>query len=364
MRILVGLFNRVKNPHESIYLLFYRFGREVSAHLSRLIAKRNEKSVNRNSKYKPLYIQTYDGSGQVVHPDIIHWSNQNWLVCTPYPYAIELNENPCIYNNTEAKEWVVPKGGGNPLAYPQKRGIGNHISDPCIVAFDSQLHVYYRDTYTDDKKKIQYLKRLSSSDGIRWSIPVVVMQSDTDSLISPAVLTCGDHFFMFHVRLDNPWGGTIVLCKSSGGIIWGGEEEVQVENIPEGMIIWHISIMTKDGYGKAIELNDNSDTVKQSDYDACGDLLGLFLLRGLNTKDVYRLYWATAQGTGLHWQIAEELSIPTALQEQIDIFYKSAVLPETGDVLLSGSDNKGRWYLYLIPKNESILEGENRNDTN
>lgn len=346
-------FHEMKNGGEYLYTKCFRYNKKMPDWITRIIAKMNTGETLKLYEYKPLFLPTYDGSKQAVHPDILYWRDEFWLICTPYPYGIDTYENPCIYHSKNIYQWHVPDGCFNPLAYPSIQKKGYHLSDPCLVVFQNKLLVYYRETHKKEGIDKSYINMISSTDGSNWQNPVTVMKSDTDTLISPAILSSKERCLMFHVRLDNPYGGTILLSRSDDGIKWVHEGEVQVENIPEGMIIWHISIMTNNGYGKTITENN----------DSCDDLLGLFLLRGLNTSNVYKLYWASTQGNALHWRINEELRIPAELKKWIDLFYKSAVVPETGDLLISGRDyKKHRWYLYLMPKKEIYCGRKNEND--
>ena len=346
---IVLQYNGMKNGWEYLYSKCFRFNRKVPIFMARVIARMNTREILKFGVSKLLFIPTYDGSMQAVHPDIIQWNDEFWLTCTPYPYGVDTYENPSIYHSKDINQWHVPDGCRNPLAFPSIRKRGYHLSDPCLVVFKNSLLLYYRETHKVDGIDRSHISMLSSGNGCNWKGPVTVMKSETDSLISPAIISSRMHCFMFHVRLDNPYGGTLLLSKSDDGINWSSQGEVQVENIPEGMLIWHISIMTKDGYGKVIAEDEN----------ICGNLLGLFLMRGINTTDVYKLYWATCEGDGLRWKITEELSIPADLQKYIDLPYKSTVIPKTGDILVSGRGYKHRWYLYLLPKSETLYRKGN-----
>src|SRR5690348_15730970 len=44
-----------------------------------------------------LAIDTYDGSGQLVHPDVLLDGDRILLAATPYPYTNDRFENPCLY---------------------------------------------------------------------------------------------------------------------------------------------------------------------------------------------------------------------------------------------------------------------------
>lgn len=349
----------IKNPFRCFYAKLFRVNKSMPIIVAHYMSKGNMRDRQTTPRNWDINLQTYDGSNQTVHPDICFWKENYWLVCTPYPYGIDTYENPCIYQSVDAINWDIPVGCTNPLAFPDLNNKGSHISDPCLISTNDELRVYFRDTLNEKGKIAQYIKMVSSNDGSVWSDPQVVMQSEIDSLISPAIMKSDKYLYMVHIRLDNPYGGTLILSSSCDGISWGNEREVQVDNIPHGMFIWHIAIMTKDKYDKNISLNEDNITTNEADnlvYGVCGNLIGLFLLRKLNTSNVYKLFMATSKDTGLKWTINHEIVIPDKLREQIDIFYKAAVIPERGDIILSSRDFKGRWYMYNIKKNETNLE--------
>jgi hypothetical protein len=57
---------------------------------------------------RTLQLLTYDGSGQLVHPDVVRWPRSGgdlWMAVTPYPYAREKWENPSIYRSRDGLTW-------------------------------------------------------------------------------------------------------------------------------------------------------------------------------------------------------------------------------------------------------------------
>ena len=77
-------------------------------------------SVDMNAP-APLVTPTYDGSGQVVHPDVVHvpggWNGyEYWMGMTPYPNSNDDFENPSVLASNDNVTWVVPPGVTNPLA--------------------------------------------------------------------------------------------------------------------------------------------------------------------------------------------------------------------------------------------------------
>jgi AbrB family looped-hinge helix DNA binding protein len=84
----------------------------------------------------PIELTTYDGSGQVVHPDVLAnlgGSGGYWLAITPYPQGDAEHENPSFYQSGSGSgsglTWQVPEGLLNPVAKPA----AGHFSDPDLV---------------------------------------------------------------------------------------------------------------------------------------------------------------------------------------------------------------------------------------
>ena len=93
-----------------------------------------------------LALETYDRSGQVVHPDVAPLATNRgypfWLAITPYPAGNPHFENPSIFQSANGRYWQVPAGLGNPVVLP---GSG-YLSDPDVLfdAVDGRLWMYYR----------------------------------------------------------------------------------------------------------------------------------------------------------------------------------------------------------------------------
>lgn len=317
-----------------IYLLQYANGcRNIPYKLAEKIAKSNHKKMQKEGNLM-IELETYDGGRQVVHPDIVKWNNELWMVCTPYPYSIETYENPCIYHGNTVFDMtpVLDK----PLAYPEYRKKGNHISDPCIFVNQSKLSVLFRDTVKIDGIITQKLYICESEDGYKWSKKKLVLQSKEKSYISPAVFAVDNHFVMYYVQLTTTTGGYLKKVTFNANFHQVQEEKTTCHNIPDGMTIWHIGIINEKGDGKALSPTDTK-------------LHGIFTLRSIENLYQYELYWAHLNIQNKEWYIDEKVEIPTYLQKHISNVYKCAIIPSTNDVVLSFYDYELQWNLCLIP---------------
>ncbi|MFO7610521.1 MAG: DUF2341 domain-containing protein, partial [Candidatus Krumholzibacteriia bacterium] len=194
----------------------------------------------------PLVTPTYDGSGQVVHPDVVQvpggWNGyEYWMAMTPYPNSNDDYENPSVLASHDNLTWVVPPGVTNPLA-PEPPG---HNDDTDMLLVDGQMIIYYNETNSDGNT---YLKRLASTDGVSWGTAQTVITTP-NYIMSPAVIHDGTQYIMWYVH--SPGGCTssyqnFYRRTSADGIAWGPAEPVTIEQ--PGRIPWHFDVQdTGDG---------------------------------------------------------------------------------------------------------------------
>jgi hypothetical protein len=192
-----------------------------------------------------LELETYDGSGEVVHPDVTRtpdqWAaRQGHLVITPYPNGNATVENPSIFLADNGFAWKVAPGVTNPIARPPQHG--GHLSDPDQV-YDpttGELWLYYRQVTSQNEI---YLMR--SKDAIEWTTPVLVLSAPNHQIISPSVVRrWKDGWWMWSVNSGGGGCGggatTVELRRSNDGITWTAPRTVR---LPHGDISpWHINV--------------------------------------------------------------------------------------------------------------------------
>lgn len=190
-------------------------------------------------------LPTYDGSGQLVHPDVAVFpggfaGHEFWLAATPYPNGNANLENPSIFTD-DARRWIVPLGVRNPLVTPPPSPA--HNSDPDLV-FDpvsNRLRMYYRLTAnnTDD------VRMQTTPDGEHWSQSVSVAKATGIAIVSPSVVRLPNGAWrMWSVNAVN--GGcqtqsTVVERRiSSDGIHWSTPSPVNLAQ--PGFVPWHLDV--------------------------------------------------------------------------------------------------------------------------
>ena len=124
----------------------------------------------------PLVTQTYDRSGQAVHPSVIDFKTEYdletwgkfryWMVLTPYPNFNSAFENPSILVSGDGLNWINPPGIKNPLASKPLSSLSSNCynSDPELVYDPDQntLLLYWREYNGGAYEKI-WVKRISSN---------------------------------------------------------------------------------------------------------------------------------------------------------------------------------------------------------
>lgn len=138
-----------------------------------------------------LHFETYDGSGQLFHPDILAVNDSGKisfiLTGTPYPDYKDIFENPCIYKSFDGLNFFEPDIGINPLVATPSY---DHNDDPDIH-YDSttkQFIIYYLETMRPDSQNVVQLTGLP---GKIWEKKTVLhydLKNEKKLILSPSFL--------------------------------------------------------------------------------------------------------------------------------------------------------------------------------
>ncbi len=190
-----------------------------------------------------LDLETYDGSGQVVHPDVTVWPGDPdplRLAITPYPGGNAAYENPSLFAGDDGRTWTIPAGVQNPV----ERAKSGYLSDPDLV-YDSHsatLALYYRQVVSGHN--VIWLAR--STDGINWASPVQVASAPNHQIVSPAVVrdAPGAPWSMWSVNSGSAGcdaRATVVERRTSqDGVHWSAP--IRTDLAQPGEVIWHIDV--------------------------------------------------------------------------------------------------------------------------
>lgn len=188
--------------------------------------------------------KTYDGSGELVHPDVAYFSrrwqgSRYWLSATPYPGGDPRFENPSIFSASSSRELLVPAGVANPLALPEQKG---YLSDPDLVADPAtdELRMYYRQTLPfSDQVYVS-----TSRNGVMWNKAQLVLSESRYALISPAIVREGPGAWRMWTVNASAAGCvstlpeiTLEQRRSTDGLTWSAAEPVAL-SIPN-RVPWH-----------------------------------------------------------------------------------------------------------------------------
>lgn len=192
---------------------------------------------------EPLAFDTYDGSGEVVHPDEVSvpagWGggDPRRMAITPYPGGDSRFENPSVFAGLTGTDWSLEPGAPNPVVLPSK----GYLSDPDIVFVPErgELRLYYR--LVADGNRILLVR---SSDGRTWSEPVELLHGPNHTIISPSVVRRGPaEWLMWTVNGADGCGAasaSVELRRSADGFAWSPPEPVALSH--DGFFPWHIDV--------------------------------------------------------------------------------------------------------------------------
>lgn len=153
-----------------------------------------------------LTFRTYEGSGQVVHPDVVRIRGRRgplWMALTPYPDQAEKWENPSIYRSRDGFGWEEPAPRVNPVA---SRPPFDHNCDPDLIHVDGEFRLYYLETqrreYRPDDRHFQEVRFARSRDGESWSDLATLVHWDLDRdpfYVSPCFVRAADGAWRMYV---------------------------------------------------------------------------------------------------------------------------------------------------------------------
>ena len=192
---------------------------------------------------RALDLTTYDGSGQVVHPDVVLVSSGDdrapaRLAITPYPWGNANFENPSLFEGNGRDAWSAPAGITNPVFKPSS----GYLSDPDIVSLADrrELWLFYRHVNAANEVLVS-----QSADGVRWNAPQVAVRVPNHQAVSPTVVRRSPTEWLMWTVNAGAVGcagssTTVEVRRSSDGLEWSSPATVSLAQ--PGVFAWHLEV--------------------------------------------------------------------------------------------------------------------------
>jgi len=199
-----------------------------------------------------LLVETPDGSGQAVHPDVLYVPGgflgfEYWMACTPYPFADDRLENPIVRVSRDGMDWRPFPGAPDPLV-EAPTGAGWHHADTDLVLDGERLYLFFITTRVGAGDTI--VSWVSSADAVHWDPPGALVTGHW--IVSPSVVVDRQGIWqLWHVVHDGlarprhselrRRQGTSVQSLGQAG---AADERCSLD-IP-GHVVWHLDVVGGD----------------------------------------------------------------------------------------------------------------------
>lgn len=198
-----------------------------------------------------LGIPTPDGSGQAVHPDVLHVPDKflgyaYWMACTPYPFAQDRAENPIIRVSNDGILWAPFPGAPDPLVAAPTDTSWHH-ADTDLVLHNEVLYLFYISTNRHAAETTFSL--ITSKDGIYWTRPIEIYRDEWG--VSPAAVVSKSGqwqlWYVWRDSLSRAQTSRLYRRTSTDPYLLGPPELCSLD-IP-GHVVWHLDVSdTTMGY--------------------------------------------------------------------------------------------------------------------
>jgi hypothetical protein len=290
----------------------------------------------------PLKINTYDGSGQAMHPKVLYFNHswngwKYWMSYTPYPLLNDKFENPSITVSQDGVNWKEPISLKNPvIVAPPDVKSGGHNSDPQLVMHGPVMELWYRFNPASvngkyANSKINQIFRITSVNGIKWSRPQLVLNGNY-KYFSPDILFDNNRYKVWFSDLN----GKLYYTESTDLKKWSTPVicNLKIKNYS----IWHQDmIKTNRGY----EIVFSAYHTGQFD------------------KNNQCLYYSISSD-GINFKDPVLILTPSTGKNQLDdkMIYRSSIVDIDGKygIYYSAMDNNSRWHTFLTDFNPGNLK--------
>ncbi len=204
-----------------------------------------------------LSLPTYDGTGEVVHPDVLFSPGAEWpflMAMTPYARTRGELENPSLLVSEDGLRFLEGPTD-NPIVGPPPV---DHNNDPDLV-FDEERGVH-RILYLETlRPETQHLIALESRDLVEWTSEKVLTYALAEEpfMVSPAVVREGQGARLYYVNSSVP-GHAVEYLRSEDGRSFTKDATPVAVPFAEGFHPWHLDVFAA-GSGWAMLVNGYFD---------------------------------------------------------------------------------------------------------
>ena len=189
-----------------------------------------------------LDLATYEGSGQVTHPDVLVEPDRIVMAATPYPFSNGDFENPSLWTSRDGV--FFDPFGHNPIV-PMPPIDHNDDPDLRVDPRTGEYELLYLDT---ERPQTQTIVALRSRDLLSWTRRDAVrydLAAGDEFIVSPTAIEVAGVTHLFDVRLGDV--DVIETMSSTDGVTWD-KTTVQPLAIDFGVVQpWHIDVIGASG---------------------------------------------------------------------------------------------------------------------
>jgi len=274
-----------------------------------------------------LTFETYDASGQVVHPDVVWKDNSIYLALTPYPLFMSDYENPSLFESLDGKKYTIPKGIHNPLV--EKPRIGFNCDPDMYVNEDGKLILFYLEILNDSMQSLQKLAFETDLSFKKSTVFSYNPKKGDDFILSPSFISEQGNLDFFYVKLSDKEKNTIKYkrIKDTESLTNQNFSTLPIK-FPSDFTPWHVDVVKHNEY---YYLFINGYYGKQAAWDsALPENYTVFVTK---SKDLKK--WITLGN------VLNRKNVPV---DDLKYLYRSSALITDKEI--------GIWYSFVNLKNE------------
>jgi hypothetical protein len=199
-----------------------------------------------------VFIPTYDGNNQVVHPDILFIDDTFRMAITPYPVGNNKFENPSVYESADGLHFTELRSGINPLVKSPDNGFN---CDPDLVYDKSSgtYYLYYLDAVLNMTARLNCVRWTDICHDTVLHLITFDLLKNQSRIGSPA-FTRGrnDSIYMFFVNsTDKNYNYFIEYYKSRDYLKWDTNERKKITiDLPDNFRPWHLNVSYSEKHRK------------------------------------------------------------------------------------------------------------------